>query len=140
EAGNDRIDGLGGNDLLYGGQGDDTLVISVNAPGDFVTADGSLGTDTLDLSGFAAAAWVDLVTNGAEVRTKDQADLTVGTWRDVADVARVENVTGTAYADQISGDAGNNILIGGGGADVLDGRSGNDTMLGGTDNDSLTGG
>jgi Ca2+-binding RTX toxin-like protein len=140
EAGNDRIDGLGGNDLLYGGQGDDTLLISVNAPGDFVTADGSLGTDTLDLSGFGAAAWVDLVTNGAEVRTRDQADLTAGTWRDVADVARVENVTGTAYADQISGDAGNNVLIGAGGADILDGRSGNDTILGGTGDDSLTGG
>ena len=140
EAGNDRIDGLGGNDLLYGGQGDDTLLISVNAPGDFVTADGSLGTDTLDLSGFGAAAWVDLVTNGAEVKTRDQADLTAGTWRDVADVARVENVTGTAYSDQISGDAGNNILIGGVGADVLDGRSGNDSILGGTGNDSLTGG
>lgn len=105
EAGDDRIDGLGGNDLLYGGQGDDTLLISVNAPGDSVTVDGSLGTDTLDLSGFSAAAWVDLVTNGAEVRTTDQADLTAGTWRNVADVARVESVTGTAYADQISGDA-----------------------------------
>ncbi len=80
------------------------------------------------------------MTNGAEVRTRDQSDLTAGTWRDVADVARVENVTGTAYADQIFGDAGNNILIGSGGADVVDGRSGNDTILGGTGNDSLTGG
>jgi hypothetical protein len=89
------------NDLLYGGQGDDTLLISVNAPGDSVTVDGSVGTHTLDLSGFGVAAWVDLVTNGAEVRTTDQADLTAGTWRNVANVARVENVTGTAYSDEL---------------------------------------
>jgi Ca2+-binding RTX toxin-like protein len=140
EAGNDIIDGRGGSDLLYGGVGDDKLVISVSAPGDLVTADGGVGTDTLDLSGFGAAVWVDLVTNGAEVKTTDHGDLTAGTWRDMADVARVENVTGSAFFDQISGDAGNNVLLGGAGDDVLDGRSGDDMMFGGAGNDNLTGG
>ncbi|MGY3496334.1 calcium-binding protein [Bradyrhizobium sp. USDA 4502] len=140
EAGNDTLDGRGGSDLLYGGLGDDRLIISISAPGDLVTADGGVGTDTLDLSGFGAAAWVDLVTNGAEVRTRDQGDLSSGTWRDVAEVARVENITGTAFSDQISGDAGDNVIIGGGGNDTLDGRSGNDILLGGSGDDNLTGG
>jgi Ca2+-binding RTX toxin-like protein len=140
EAGNDIIDGQGGSDLLYGGQGNDTLKISVSAAGDLASVNGGVGTDTLDLGGFGAAAWVDLVTSGAEVRTTDQSDLTTGTWSDVAEVEQIENVTGTAFADQISGDAGNNVLIGGAGADALDGRSGDDTLVGGADNDNLTGG
>ncbi len=140
EAGNDRIDGQGGSDLLYGGQGDDTFLLSVSAPGDLITVNGGVGTDTLDLASFGTAVWVDLVTNDAEVRTTDQSDLMTGTWRDVAEVEQVENITGTAFADQISGDAGNNILIGGGGADTLDSRSGDDTLIGGAGNDSLTGG
>jgi Ca2+-binding RTX toxin-like protein len=140
EAGNDTIDGQGGSDLLYGGLGNDTFLLSVSAPGDLITVNGGVGTDTLDLTNFGAAVWVDLVTNGAEVRTTDQSDLTTGTWRDVAQVEQVENVTGTAFADQISGDAGNNVLIGGGGADTLDGRSGDDILIGGAGNDILTGG
>ncbi|MBR1190231.1 calcium-binding protein [Bradyrhizobium sp. AUGA SZCCT0160] len=140
EAGNDTLDGQGGSDLLYGGLGDDKLMISVSTPGDLVTADGGVGTDTLDLSGFGAGVWVDLVTNGAEARTTDQVDLASGTWRDIADVARVENIAGTAFSDQISGDAGNNILIGGAGDDILDARSGDDILLGGAGNDNLTGG
>jgi Ca2+-binding RTX toxin-like protein len=140
EAGSDTLDGQGGSDLLYGGLGDDRLIISVSSAGDLVTVDGGVGTDTLDLSGLGVAAWVDLVTNGAEVRTTDQNNLSSGTWRDVADVARVENVTGTAFADQISGDAGNNILVGGEGDDVLDGRAGEDIVLAGAGNDTLVGG
>jgi Ca2+-binding RTX toxin-like protein len=81
EGGDDRIDGQGGNDLLYGGQGNDTMILTVSAPGDIATINDSVGTDTLDLGGFAAAAWIDLVTNGAEVRTRDQSDLASGTWR-----------------------------------------------------------
>ena len=113
EAGDDHIDGQGGSDLLYGGLGNDTLVLSVSAPGDLTTINGGVGTDTLDLSGFGAAVWVDLVTNGAEVRTTDQSDLASGTWRDMAQVEQVENITGTAFSDQIAGDAGNNVIVGG---------------------------
>ncbi|WP_316158348.1 MULTISPECIES: calcium-binding protein [unclassified Bradyrhizobium] len=140
EAGDDTIDGQGGSDLLYGGVGNDTLVLSVSNAGDHVTADGGVGTDTLDLSGFGAAVWVDLVTNGAEVRTTDQANLSTGEWRDMADVANVENITGTVYADQLAGDAGNNVILGDAGDDVIDGRSGDDRLSGGDGNDVLTGG
>jgi Ca2+-binding RTX toxin-like protein len=140
EAGDDIIDGQGGSDLLYGGQGNDTIKIGVSAAGDLAAVNGGVGTDTLDLGGFAAAAWVDLVTSGAELRTTDHSDLATGSWRDVAQVEQIENVIGTAFADQISGDAGNNVLTGGAGSDVLDGRSGDDTMLGGADNDTLTAG
>ncbi|WP_316168619.1 MULTISPECIES: calcium-binding protein [unclassified Bradyrhizobium] len=140
EAGDDTIDGQGGSDLLYGGVGNDTLVLSVSNTGDLVTVDGGVGTDTLDLSGFGAAVWVDLVTNGAEVRTTDQASLSTGVWRDMANVAAVENITGTAYSDELAGDAGNNVILGVAGDDVIDGRSGDDRLLGGDGNDVLTGG
>ncbi|MGJ5182003.1 calcium-binding protein, partial [Bradyrhizobium oligotrophicum] len=140
EGGDDTIDGQGGSDLLYGGVGNDTLMLSVSNAGDHVTADGGVGTDTLDLSGFGSAVWVDLVTNGAEVRTTDQASLSTGVWRDMADVANVENITGTVYADQLAGDAGNNVILGGAGDDVIDGRSGDDRLSGGDGNDVLTGG
>jgi Ca2+-binding RTX toxin-like protein len=140
EAGDDRIDGQGGNDLLYGGAGNDTLVLSVSAPGDIATINGGVGTDTLDLSGFGSAVWVDLVTSGAEVRTTDQSDLASGTWRDMAQVEQVENITGTAFSDQIAGDAGNNLIVGGEGNDVIDARSGDDAVFGGSGNDTLTGG
>ncbi|WP_407155060.1 calcium-binding protein [Bradyrhizobium sp. STM 3557] len=139
EAGDDTIDGQGGSDLLYGGLGNDTLVLSVSNAGDLVTIDGGVGVDTLDLSDFGAAAWVDLVTNGAEVRTTDQSSLATGTLRDMANVANVENITGTAFSDQLAGDAGNNVIIGGAGDDVLDGRSGDDQLLGGAGNDVITG-
>ena len=140
EAGDDVIDGRGGSDHIYGGEGNDTIILSVSAPGDIATISGGPGTDTLDLSGFGAAVWVDLVTNGAEVRTRDQNDLASGTWRDMAQVEQVENITGTAFSDQIAGDAGNNVLIGGAGDDVIDGRSGDDIILGGDGNDVLIGG
>ncbi|OAF14276.1 hypothetical protein AYJ54_42725 [Bradyrhizobium centrolobii] len=140
EAGDDRIDGQGGSDLLYGGLGNDTLVLSVSAPGDVATVNGGVGTDTLDLNGFGAAVWVDLVTTGAEMRTTGQSDLASGTWRDMAQVEQVENITGTAFSDQIAGDAGNNVIVGGAGNDVIDARSGDDTVSGGSGDDTLTGG
>ncbi|MCA1522853.1 hypothetical protein I6F14_33510, partial [Bradyrhizobium sp. IC3069] len=140
EAGDDRIDGQGGNDLLYGGLGNDTLVLSVSAPGNVATVNGGVGTDTLDLSGFGSAVWIDLVTNGAEVRTTDQSNLASGTWRDMAQVEQIENITGTAFSDQIAGDAGNNVIVGGEGNDVIDARSGDDVVFGGIGDDALTGG
>ncbi|MGT2440863.1 calcium-binding protein [Bradyrhizobium betae] len=140
EAGDDRIDGQGGNDLLYGGLGNDTLVLSVSASGAVATINGGVGTDTLDLSGFGSAVWVDLVTNGAEVRSTDQGDLASGTWRDMAQVEQIENIVGTAFSDQIAGDAGNNVIVGGAGHDVIDARSGDDVVSGGSGDDTLTGG
>ena len=43
--------------------------------------DGRGGTDTADFSHFGSAVWVDLTYADAQAWTKDQADLTAGTWR-----------------------------------------------------------
>ncbi|MEZ0172021.1 calcium-binding protein [Microvirga sp. TS319] len=140
EAGDDTLDGRAGSDLLYGGLGNDILLISQSAAGEIDTLDGGAGIDTVSFASFSAAVWVDLVTTGSEARTRDRADLGAGTWRGIAEISTVENITGTAFADQLFGDAGANVLIGNAGADALDGRSGNDTLNGGAGNDSLTGG
>ncbi len=140
ETGNDIIDGRGGSDLLYGGVGDDTLEIGVSLPGDLVTVQGGPGIDTLDVSEFDSAIWLDFVTSGAELRTRDESDLSSGTWRDMAQVETVENAIGTAFSDQIYGDGGNNVLQGNAGDDTLDGRSGNDQLVGGDGSDTLAGG
>jgi Ca2+-binding RTX toxin-like protein len=140
EAGNDTLDGQGGSDLLYGGIGNDTLLVSQSAAGEVDTLNGGAGIDTANFEGFTSAVWVDLVTSGNEARTRGQADLNTGTWRGLAEIATVENISGTAFADQLFGDASANILIGNAGTDALDGRSGNDTLSGGAGSDTLTGG
>ena len=74
---------------------------------------------------------------GVEAFTQDAADLTpAGTWRQLADVTNVENVTGTDANDELMGDAAANVLLGGGGNDRLEGRGGNDTIDGGTGTDT----
>jgi Ca2+-binding RTX toxin-like protein len=73
--------------------------------------------------------WVDLAHNGVEAWTRDNAGVTSGTWREIADLANIENVTGTALADQLFGSDAVNRIEGGDGADRLTGRGGNDIFV-----------
>ena len=49
-----------------------------------------------DFSRFGSAVWVDLVIAGREAWTRDGSTVTSGIWREIADLANIENVTGTA--------------------------------------------
>jgi Ca2+-binding RTX toxin-like protein len=78
----------------------------------------------------------------SEAWTRDRSDVNSGpgAWRAIADLAAVENLTGTAYADKLFGDAGSNRLYGGDGDDVLNGGEGDDVLNGGAGDDILYGG
>ena len=125
-AGNDTLDGGVGNDGLLGGAGDDVLVRSVSSGSDFMN--GGAGTDRIDLSAFGFAVWLDLEFNGADVWTRDGSNLSSGTWRSIADLLSVENMTGTAFDDELMGDGADNVFGYTGGLDQLDGRDGSDTV------------
>ena len=122
-AGDDRLIGSAADDRLNGDDGDDVFVAGAG----FDTLNGGRGVDTVDLAAFGSAIWVDLAYDGAEVWTRDGADLTAGVWREVAELAWVEGVIGTAFDDRLMGDAADNLFGHTGGRDVFDGRGGVDT-------------
>ena len=83
------------------------------------------GTDTIDLSGFKAAARIDL---------HDGSFSDVGGYVNNLSIAVgcvIENASGGKGSDQITGNAAANRLLGLGGNDTLDGGAGNDTLVGG---------
>ena len=132
----DRLTGDTGNNQLLGGAGNDRLSYT----GGLDTLDGAAGIDTADFSAFGAAVSVNLAYAGYEASTRDQPNLDSGTWRTIADLNSVENLTGSAYADRLTGNPGSNQLEGGAGNDALTGADGADTLVGGAGHDTLTGG
>ncbi|HFQ14975.1 MAG TPA: DUF11 domain-containing protein, partial [Rhodobacteraceae bacterium] len=116
----EKFEGLGGNDAIDGGGGNDTAVYSHSASG--IVADlsgGAVGAGTVQ----DGLGGTDTLTN-------------------------IDHISGSAFNDSITGDDGNNTLtglegddtlIGGGGNDRLEGNEGNDTLSGGDGNDSIYG-
>ncbi|HBH51207.1 MAG TPA: hypothetical protein DDY91_04870, partial [Planctomycetaceae bacterium] len=118
-----RIEGLGGDDLLSGGTGNDTYCF---------VADSLLGTDTV----------VEASTNGTAdllefegTSSNLKVDLAIATEQVInpnlklvlSQGATIENVSGGAGDDLISGNLLANRLEGRGGNDQIVGREGNDT-------------
>jgi Ca2+-binding RTX toxin-like protein len=121
----ENVVGTAFNDFLRGNGSDNTIFYT----GGLDTVDGMGGSDTIDFSRFGSAVWVDLASNGREAWTRGNAGLTSGTWREIADLAAIENLTGTAHADLLRGNGGVNRLEGGAGNDTLTGRGGNDVFV-----------
>ncbi|WP_259919817.1 calcium-binding protein [Jannaschia sp. M317] len=108
-----RIEGIGGNDLIRGGAGGDTL-------------DGGNGVDTL-----VGGAGDDVLTGGTSM-----ADL-----RDVIFGGEGNDTIDGGYGnDALRGDAGNDQIAGGFGADTVIGGAGNDTLTGSAFGDEIFGG
>lgn len=135
-AGHDRLAGNSGNDTLDGGLGDDSLL--GNTGDDLLrygagldTLDGGAGTDTATFAGLGQAIVVNLASTGFEVTAGGAA---------IADLVKIERVSGTALGDQMTGNGSANYLEGAAGADRLSGAGGNDTLEGGAGNDTLNGG
>ncbi|MGH6959785.1 MAG: calcium-binding protein, partial [Dongiaceae bacterium] len=112
----DSLTADGGNNLLIGGLGADSL-------------NGGLGIDTVDYSGSGDGIVVDL-ESGFGSGGDAQGDTLAG----------IENLVGTADDDALFGNSSANRLDGGGGDDLLAGGSGADTLLGGAGHDLLDGG
>lgn len=146
DLGNDNVDGGAGDDMLDGGEGNDVLI-------------GGSGNDTLiggdgdDL--LFGGGGQDMIDGGAGIDTNSFAGIGLGVTATVAAdgsgtasygmvnevFAGIENLTGSDNDDSLSATGmADNILDGGDGDDALDGGEGNDDLLGGTGDDALNGG
>jgi Ca2+-binding RTX toxin-like protein len=126
--GGDDVEDSWGSGELYGGPGDDRVVL------DWVTGyayDGGSGVDTVDAR--------DLFVDQGEAFVIDLAAGVI-TSPDDAVAEGIENVTGQFRRDVLRGDAAANELIGGDGADRLVGRDGDDVLTGGRGADDADGG
>lgn len=126
----ERVFGSGFSDLLiagasvtdlYGGAGDDIFV--TGGGGDIL--DGESGFDTLDYSGHAQGAVVDL-----------QA----GTDGDNNLLFSFERIIGSSFGDNLTAADSGSQLYGEDGDDVLTGGTGSDNFYGGAGADTITGG
>ena len=135
-AGNDYMDGDRGDDTLYGGSGNDYVK---GGRGDDEVYGGS-GNDILK-----GEDGEDQLFGGSGndyMRGGDDNDALYGDSGD--DRLKGEDGHDVLYGgtgnDRLEGGSGNDTLYGGAGHDTLEGGSGNDTLYGGTGNDTLEGG
>ncbi|WP_181832449.1 calcium-binding protein [Bosea caraganae] len=169
-AGNDRLDGRGGHDMLQGEAGDDTLLggsgddmLDGGYDNDILYGEagedlliGGLGNDQLyggsgddALHGGRGADRLDggdgddlaIYSDSAEGISID-LDSSVGHGGDAEGdiLIGIEHVMGTQHDDMLLGSAAGNVLLGGLGNDVLHGRGGDDLLAGGAGADHLDGG
>jgi Ca2+-binding RTX toxin-like protein len=143
-SGDDIFIGLGGNDTLNGGEGNDFFYSFAGGTSD------SVGNDLINGgNGFDTLVVIDDPIPGTTINV----NLTTGVANFGADgtstLSGIEAVIGSFFADIITGDTannyldgleGNDTLSGGGGDDFLVGREGNDVINGDAGNDSIRGG
>ena len=126
--GNDNLFGRGGNDTLNGGSGDDSL--AGGAGND--TLNGGDGTDEISFADSSTSLYFQLSNTG---NGTFNGPLSLG-----ADTyTSIENVRGTQGNDTLWGNDSANVLYGEGGSDDLFGKLGNDTLFGGAGDDTLYG-
>jgi Ca2+-binding RTX toxin-like protein len=106
-ANNDTLYGLGGDDLLQVGLGDNLV-------------DGGDGTDTASIYYTNAGVSVSLALQGA-AQVTGQGSMTLFS---------IENLFGSPYNDTLTGDKHANVLGGDDGDDTLNGGKGDDTLYG----------
>jgi serralysin len=101
------------------------------------------GSDTLDVSGYAAAQRVDLHAGAfSDVggMTRNVAIALGVTIERAVGGSGADELIGNGAANTLEGGAGSDVLFGGPGADELRGGAGEDRMFGGRDGDRLLGG
>jgi Ca2+-binding RTX toxin-like protein len=147
--GGDTITDGAGSNVLNGGTGNDTFVMTADGARD--TINGLGGNDTIDYSTQIAGLTVTLGTGSEVVGSGSIGGVGsvsgVGGNTDI--ISSINNFTGGTGNDTITGNAngnrllgggGNDILAGGAGVDFMDGGAGDDTLLASGGNDTLIGG
>lgn len=116
------IEGLAGNDALFGGSQADFILGS--AGGDYM--DGRGGRDATSYLTSLGPVWIDLLFGNASMGDA-QGDTLIS----------IENVQGTWQYDRLYGSNSDNTLDGWLGDDILEGRGGRDIVLGFDGNDTI---
>lgn len=121
--GNNRLDGGGGGDTLFGWKGDDTYIVRHAA--DRVMEWANEGYDRVQ----AAKSFV--LGDGQEIELMETIN---------ASLTTAISLTGNSFDQTLLGNAGRNTLRGMGGFDRLEGGAGVDKLAGGAGRDMLFGG
>ena len=144
--------GYGDDDLLTGGEGSDTFLMSNGFGNDAITG-GETGTDqdVIDLGAVTGPVTVTYtgdeagtITDGTDTISFSEVEELVLT--ENADVVNAAADSAGIYVDaglgddSIAGGAGADSLLGGDGTDSISGGAGNDTMEGGLGADTMLGG
>jgi Ca2+-binding RTX toxin-like protein len=132
--GNDHLNGLAGDDELYGefqGFGGSSSSNTLDGgTGDDLLSGGTFGPDALiGGGGFDTASYTNYFGTPVVITINDVANDGAGGEGDNVRTT-VENVLGTDANDTITGSGSANTLMGGNGADTLDGAGGNDLLDG----------
>ncbi|NJC41339.1 Ca2+-binding RTX toxin-like protein [Brevundimonas alba] len=125
----DTIDGGGGNDTIFVGEGD--------------IASGGLGSDAAVASFYGRGSGIVLdMSAGAEAAIEAMGGFQLSGFElfAVVGTAHADHITGSAVGEEITGGEGDDTILGGGGFDTLIGGFGDDTLDGGFANDLLRGG
>ncbi|MBE1282468.1 MAG: hypothetical protein GJ676_04075 [Rhodobacteraceae bacterium] len=117
--GNDRFILMAGNDTLNGRGGDDTVRYDRGGITDGVTVNLETGIATGTWSG---QAFTHTLKNIENVRGSRDDD---------------DHITGNSSDNHLRGRGGDDTLIGGAGDDVLEGEDGNDRLIGGNGDDTI---
>ncbi len=121
-------------DVVYGGDGDDTMWTG----GGDDSLYGGAGNDYLNGEAGIDTAFYSDATSGVTVNLSiTSAQNTGGGGTDT--LLSIENLYGSEFADTLTGNSGDNTIWGGGGNDTISGGAGNDTLWGGAGNDTLNG-
>jgi Ca2+-binding RTX toxin-like protein len=130
-AGNDRLTGGPGGDVLSGQGGSDSYLFAVGWGQDRIPSDGEgSGRDSLDFSTQVSSLLIDLVPSAG-----DEANAGAANTLNFPSTVVIEDVLGGSGSDAIYGNGANNSLLGNGDDDFLEGRAGNDALNGGDGQD-----
>ena len=142
DAADNLVIASGGNDMLNGGAGQDTVSFLTGIwpdPAEFV-GDSAVSSDASGAASMGTAMPLLPPLHSADVDLKQgQAAMSSADKNATSTLKNFENVIGTLGDDSIAGDGGANTLVGATGNDNLSGRGGDDALNGGAGSDTLIG-